>query len=55
MVNMTYQTTSESLPVREKLTQLMNKRSDLESELKAYLDILSAVSIFSDTSVKLTN
>ncbi|KAI5707109.1 hypothetical protein M8J75_014569 [Diaphorina citri] len=39
---MTYQTTSESLPVREKLTQLMNKRSDLESELKAYLDILSA-------------
>ncbi|KAL1460761.1 hypothetical protein WDU94_012712 [Cyamophila willieti] len=42
MVNMTYQTTSDSLPIREKLNQLMSKRMDLESELQVYQGILNS-------------
>lgn len=42
MVNMTYQFTPDSHNVRQKLTQLINQRTELESELKVYMDILSA-------------
>uniref|UniRef100_A0A8D8WBL3 26S proteasome non-ATPase regulatory subunit 9 n=1 Tax=Cacopsylla melanoneura TaxID=428564 RepID=A0A8D8WBL3_9HEMI len=42
MVNMTYQTTSDSLQIREKLNQLMSKRTDLEGELQVYQGILSS-------------